>query len=146
MRGWLLSIAIHGLLLLGTLGVVRSWTESVRQADLSCSIRSPAPILDHIDQIEDVLAWNGGDVEATLPKPEEHGDWYGPLPNPGWFVLIAEECECGTCVRQIFREYQGRLVVVRRWEYRLLMHPERTFAASRESLANNRAGAPRLRP
>jgi hypothetical protein len=147
MRGWILSIVGHAVLLPLGFSAVRERVVPEESSDFACSFRAPGPTLDHLTRIGDFSAWTVGDLDAALPKSEPDEDFTGPLPNPGWYVLVLDDgiSYCATWVRQLFQEYQGRVVVVRRSEYLRLLRPPNSFADRLSSLWNNRSGRPRLK-
>jgi hypothetical protein len=147
MRGWILSIVGHAVLLPLSFFAAGDGIVTEESPDFQCRFRAPEPTLDHLVRIGDFSAWTVGDLDAALPKPDPEEDFNGPLPNPGWYVLVLDDgvSYCATWMRELFREYQGRVVVVRRSEYLRMLRPPNSFADRLRSLSNNRSGRPRLR-
>ncbi len=152
LHGWGISIGIHAVLVLATGLTFTSWTVPIGGPDIQCSLRKPEPTLDRMDRIGDSWTWTPNGAEAHLPKPgwlvdDENEEYrYHPIPNPGWYLCIIADGEglCGSCMREIFQEYQGRVIVIKRSEYLRLLNPYSRYADRRVSLMNNRHDSPRL--
>jgi hypothetical protein len=150
---WVLSAAVHALLLLGAAIVFNCWTVCAGspqgRPEFVCAVQPPglnltlpAPTPDC--RIEEPPASEGRAAFDEVTRGPQGRD---AQPYLDWFIVCYNEDSkfCGTCLDEIVQEYQGRVV----WKYVPKAPPipkTPVYAEWCASRRNNRSGQPHLNP